>query len=64
MRTKRTLSEPERKAIYTMADEGLAYKDIAKIMQRPQGTINQVISKGILLGVVKRRVERTNTRKD
>ena len=63
-RTKYFMTDSDREAIYIMADEGLPYKIIAHIMNRPQGTINGVISKGILEGKVKRRIDREDKRKE
>jgi hypothetical protein len=41
----------------------MAYKDIAHELDRPQGTINKVISDGILAGKVTRRNGRWDERK-
>lgn len=63
-RGRRPMSEEERKAIWIMASEKLPYKDIARILGRPLGTISQTISHGIMNGIIDRRVEREHKRKE
>ena len=53
----------ERERILRMAEEGVPYREIAEMLDRPQGTINRAISDGILTGRVPRRRDRFDTRK-
>jgi DNA-directed RNA polymerase specialized sigma24 family protein len=57
------MSDEERARVWALAADGVAYKDIAHKLDRPQGTINKVISDGILAGKVTRRNGRWDERK-
>jgi DNA-directed RNA polymerase specialized sigma24 family protein len=62
-RKPRPISDEERAEIYRLAEEGAPYKEIAARFDRPQGTINQTLSDGILAGKVTRRRSREEPRK-
>jgi DNA-directed RNA polymerase specialized sigma24 family protein len=47
-RTKRPMSETERDLIITLRIQGKTYPELAKLTERPLGTISSVISKAIL----------------
>jgi DNA-directed RNA polymerase specialized sigma24 family protein len=54
----------ERETIWRLAEEGVSYKAIAAQLERPQGTVNSVISDGILQGRVTRRYARVENRRN
>ena len=62
-RPPKPIPPEERAQILRMATEGAPYRDIATLLDRPQGTINRVISDGILDGTVPRRFSRFENRK-
>ncbi len=61
---RRPLLPEEREQILRMACEGKPYRAIAQEVGRPQGTVNLVISDGILQGRVPRRYERLENRRE
>lgn len=62
MRGHRAISEDERRRILSMALNGARYREIAQAFDRPQGTINRLISDAIMAGLVPRRKAQENAR--
>lgn len=60
---RRLIAPEERETILRMAGEGTPYRAIALATGRPQGTINGIISEGILAGRITRRYERLENRR-
>ena len=61
---RRLVLPEEREEILRMASEGKPYRAIAQAVDRPQGTVNLIISDGILQGRVPRRYERLENRRE
>jgi DNA-directed RNA polymerase specialized sigma24 family protein len=56
------VTENERAKILRLARDGTKYRDVARILGRPYGTIASIISRAILDGELERRREREDRR--